>query len=1028
MNESEVLSVYLREPKLAAHATSALPVWLWSADGTQILFANPVAAALFGAGTSGAIAGRQFEASGDEATQIARLAAGLPPDGKIRLQHLHGFGAPPGQELICACARLTIGSKDAILVAATEPAGPDLPLAERARRLFADGDDAIAVFAPDGALIHATPKGQTQLAGKTKLSELGYGVVTDRLGDGPSTLLVARLLEFPQTIGLPVPPEPEPESEFDLAPIAQAMQAASVQVQPTAGDAVEQKPHDATGDAVPPAITAAEPQIADGEPAEPAAAPATSAAVETSQKDDESDAAPSPMATPQPPERRHPLRFVWEMDADGKFSIGSDEFIDVMGPNVAAALGRPWSEIAADLALDPQGQVARAVASRDTWSGITLDWPVEGSDDRLGVELAGLPAYDRDRRFRGYRGFGVCRDVARINALLARRSGKMPDTPQETEPGTARPEKAETRPLLSVVRAVENVVPFRAVGGDAKPATLSPVERTAFRELATTLTARLKGADQLARGQIESDFEEEPAAGTPVSDHGPAKIAASNESGIPAGQRAPLRDTLKEDRPILDRLPSGILIYRHDHFIYANRAFLQWTGYETLSDFSQAGGLDTLFIEPAERAAGSGAQDQALRIAAPDGGKEPLEARLATIPWDGTTAMALVLLDPGRAAAAPATSTGDEIGELKSILNAATDGVIVLDAQGRILSCNDRADELFGYRKNELTGRTFDDLFAPESERIARRYFELLAGGGVGRGDEGRDVIGRRAKGGLVPLVVTMARISDEPPKFCAVFRDMTHWKRSEDELINARRLAEKASSAKSEFLAKVSHEMRTPLNAIIGFSEMMMGERFGPVGNERYKEYLKDIHDSGAHLVSLLNDLLDLSKIEAGKLDLNFERVDLNELTQASVATMQPQASRARIIIRSSLSQAHPRVMADARSVKQIVLNLLSNSIKFTGAGGQVIISTGLSDSGDAVLRVRDTGIGMSEKDIQIALEPFRQLATTARTGSSGTGLGLPLTKALTEANRARFSIRSAVNAGTLVEIAFPATRVAAE
>jgi signal transduction histidine kinase len=119
---------------------------------------------------------------------------------------------------------------------------------------------------------------------------------------------------------------------------------------------------------------------------------------------------------------------------------------------------------------------------------------------------------------------------------------------------------------------------------------------------------------------------------------------------------------------------------------------------------------------------------------------------------------------------------------------------------------------------------------------------------------------------------------------------------------------------------------------------------------------------------------------------------------------------------------------MADARSVKQIVLNLLSNSIKFTGAGGQVIISTGLSDAGDAVLRVRDTGIGMSEKDIATALEPFRQLATTARAGSNGTGLGLPLTKALTEANRARFTIKSAVNAGTLVEIAFPAARVAAE
>ena len=239
-------------------------------------------------------------------------------------------------------------------------------------------------------------------------------------------------------------------------------------------------------------------------------------------------------------------------------------------------------------------------------------------------------------------------------------------------------------------------------------------------------------------------------------------------------------------------------------------------------------------------------------------------------------------------------------------------------------------------------------------------------------------------------------------------------------------RQAEKASSAKSEFLAKISHEMRTPLNAIIGFSEVMMGERFGPVGNDRYRDYLKDINASGAHLVSLLNDLArsvqDRGR-QAGP-DLRARRSQRSDA--GSVAIMQPQANRERIIIRTSLSPAQLRVLADPRSVRQIVLNILSNSIKFTGAGGQVIVSTALSDTGEAILRVRDTGIGMSEKDIETALEPFRQLTTTTRNnGSKGTGLGLPLTKALTEANRARFSIKSAVNAGTLVEIVFPAARV---
>jgi signal transduction histidine kinase len=270
---------------------------------------------------------------------------------------------------------------------------------------------------------------------------------------------------------------------------------------------------------------------------------------------------------------------------------------------------------------------------------------------------------------------------------------------------------------------------------------------------------------------------------------------------------------------------------------------------------------------------------------------------------------------------------------------------------------------------------------------------------------------------------MVLGQIVTDKSACCAAFHDLSRWKQTEQDLLTAKRHAEQASRAKSDFLAKISHEIRTPLNAIIGFSEVMMEERLGPLDNDRYRAYLKDIHASGEHLVSLLNDLLDLSKIEAGKLELTFDRVSLNELTQQCVALMQPQANRGRILIRTSLAPGLPPIVADARSVRQIVLNLLSNSIKFTGAGGQVIVSTALTDRNEAVLRVRDTGIGMSEKEIETALEPFRQIETSARGGSGGTGLGLPLTKALAEANRAAFAIKSSVNSGTLVEVAFPAT-----
>jgi signal transduction histidine kinase len=240
-----------------------------------------------------------------------------------------------------------------------------------------------------------------------------------------------------------------------------------------------------------------------------------------------------------------------------------------------------------------------------------------------------------------------------------------------------------------------------------------------------------------------------------------------------------------------------------------------------------------------------------------------------------------------------------------------------------------------------------------------------------------------------------------------------------------ARLEAERASAAKSDFLARVSHEIRTPLSAILGFAEVMMEERFGPIANERYKEYLNDIHVSGAHVLSLVNDLLDLSKIEAGKLNLEFEGVDVNAVISECASIMQAQASRARVVMRLSLSPRLPRVRADQRSLKQILLNLLSNAVKFNQRGGQVIVSSALTETGAVMLRVKDTGIGMSNDEIKTALEPFEQLGPASEV--SGTGLGLPVTKALVEANHASFSIQSRKNEGTLVEIAFAPPQVLA-
>jgi signal transduction histidine kinase len=261
----------------------------------------------------------------------------------------------------------------------------------------------------------------------------------------------------------------------------------------------------------------------------------------------------------------------------------------------------------------------------------------------------------------------------------------------------------------------------------------------------------------------------------------------------------------------------------------------------------------------------------------------------------------------------------------------------------------------------------------------------------------------------------------------CAVVRDITTWKRTERELREAKELAEQANRQKSDFLARISHELRTPLNAIMGFSEVMRTERFGELRNDKYRGYANDIHSSGVHLLALINDLLDLSKVEAGKLELNFTAESIADATEHALRLLQEEARNARVLMRTAFPAKLPRVVADHRALRQIMLNLLSNAVKYTNAGGQVVISASIEQDGSLAVRVKDTGIGMTDVQLQDALKPFTRVESPDRV-RQGTGLGLPLTKALTEANRAKFHMSSAPDQGTLAEIVFPGTRVLAE
>ena len=248
--------------------------------------------------------------------------------------------------------------------------------------------------------------------------------------------------------------------------------------------------------------------------------------------------------------------------------------------------------------------------------------------------------------------------------------------------------------------------------------------------------------------------------------------------------------------------------------------------------------------------------------------------------------------------------------------------------------------------------------------------------------------------------------------------------KRVEAQLVETKNAAETASRAKTEFLANMSHELRTPLNAIIGFSEILKQEPLGPLGHPSYRDYVRDVYESGVHLLRIINDILDLSKIEVGKLTLSETPVDPGEAIESCMRIVRERADTGGIALVAELAPDLPTLNADERMVKQVLLNLLSNAIKFTQSGGAVRIVARVDDTDGLMIQVIDTGIGIAAADIERAMQPFEQIDSSLHRKYQGTGLGLPLARSMCELHGGRFAIDSIVGTGTTVTVRFPPER----
>ena len=273
------------------------------------------------------------------------------------------------------------------------------------------------------------------------------------------------------------------------------------------------------------------------------------------------------------------------------------------------------------------------------------------------------------------------------------------------------------------------------------------------------------------------------------------------------------------------------------------------------------------------------------------------------------------------------------------------------------------------------------------------------------------------------PIIVYSQFIIREMKSSRRMLRQMT------ERLAWAFHNAERANEAKSHFLANMSHELRTPLNAIIGFSDIMRNERFGPLNNDRYRDYARDVNESGIHLLGIINEILDLAKIEAGHATMETEtHFEIGAVIGSVERMVRPMADARGVRLAIDANNGGLRLLAVERMVRQVLINVLSNAVKFTEAGGLVTLSAEYRPHGNFVISIADTGIGMSPDEVKVALTPFGQADNTLTRQHVGTGLGLPLAKAMMELHGGRLMARSEKGAGTAIILVFPAARVIEE
>ena len=759
-------------------------------------------------------------------------------------------------------------------------------------------------------------------------------------------------------------------------------------------------------------------------------------------------AAPSPTHTEPAIPADPSARFVWRSNADGLVTHVSGTDADV----VASLSGRTWEDLSSSGIVVGEA-VLDALSDRRTFRGLPIIVRPPQSGDEVELELSGAPAARPHQNFAGFGGFGLIRKRSARRRLAPAKPAPASEPASMIERAPETPPRHETIPAIpsqtapagtfasswsSTVSSVSLPIFGERLGGkviepvrSAEPpaeadagrepdasvtaptdAALSVNENAAFREIARALGARFAGDDEETAPSREPQGTAEPE---PRGEVTPFRSPSSTQSNAAAIEAAIVS--------ALSRLPAGVLVHRDGAVLFANQRILDLAGCRTPETLRAVAHALLRTNLSGEKQVGPADQDETVSFSTPQGTMARLLVERTRIDWQGEPAN-LLLARPATRVNPLAEKISQSVVQARNptqatdqltLLDHIEDGVTTIDESGRILSMNRSAKTLLSGAERDLVGGFLDEFFVQDDGKLIAATLREAAEAGRSTPRDLR--LRHRPQANLKLRIVRLNTTGGA--NFCAMLREAAADQRSASD--PQQKPTRGKQNPAVDFISKVEQEVRTPLDGILASVDVMLAEQFGPLGSERYREYLREIQNSGEHVLGVVDDLMNLARIEAGDANLSFTEVPLNAVISACIAQLQPQAARDRILLRTSLSPELKTLFADEPAIRQATLKVIENALRLTGAGGQVIVSTTVAERGEIAIRVRDTGSGMTTEELDSALRPFDRKAALGAGGKNQPGLALSLTKALVEANRGLFRITSRKNEGTLVEMVFP-------